>query len=547
MARKLVRIDKYTDDNKNPIAPRMAKYRYITMFNDEGVKGREIEYSPEGFDIKGGSTSRIFYEGDELPQINYMATEEFREEEHPREPKGSPDAGKFTSGGGGSVSDYKERKTKEIKPKKEERENLKRIDKEITDNVKNVVKELGLEDKISFVEMQGSYAKNTDLTGSSDLDLFVGFKKDVPREDFERLGLEIGQRALSKYSPYKRYAEHPFTEAFVGDVEIQIVPAYDISLEDIRNKNLGSATDRTPHQTRFMNENLTKEQKGDVRLLKKFMQENRAYGSDEKIKGFSGYSAEAFIHELGSFDNVINFFANFEKGKEIGLPAEKHDTPFTLVDPIDPNRNLVSAFSDQKVARMVKVSREFLKTGEIPKPTSTNMDSIGISIGYDERSDDKLFGEINRSITAISKHLGEQGYKTNTEDERITEDWNVSIPRVSYDLDKENKKINIHLGLNNFENTNPVRIRGPPIENTKAVDSFMEANPDSKIQMEVVDGEKRLVRYEERKNKTAQNALNDLLNTRLEKIGISKGIIDDVKNNGFSVKDKKERKFENLV
>ena len=65
--------------------------------------------------------------------------------------------------------------------------------------------------------------------------------------------------------------------------------------------------------------------------------------------------------------------------------------------------------------------------------------------------------------------------------------------------------------------------------------------------MEVANGEKILVRYEERKNKTAKDALNDLLNTKLEKIGISKGIIDDVKNNGFSLEDKKEREFENLV
>ncbi len=523
------RVEMYYDKNRKPVKKvQDASFKYVTVFNDEG----EIEEQYQ-IDIIGG--------------IDPELAEEFEEEEHPREPKGSPNSGQFTSSGGGSVSDYKERKRKEIKPKKEERDNLKKVDKEITDNVKKVINDLGYGDKIKFVEMQGSYAKNTDLTGSSDLDLFIGFDKSVPRKEFERVGLEIGQRALSKHNPYKRYAEHPFIEAFVGDVEIQIVPAYDISLEDIRNKNLGSATDRTPHQTRFMNENLTKEQKGDIRLLKKFMQENRTYGSDEKIKGFSGYSAETLVYELGSFDNVINFFANFEKGKDIGSPAEKHNTPFTIVDPIDPNRNLVSAFSDQKIARMVKVSKEFLKTGEIPKATSTEMDSLGITIKYDERSVDKLFGEINRSITAISKHLGEQGYKTSTEDERITEDWNVSIPRVSYDLDKENKEVKIHLGLNNFENNRPIRIRGPPIENTKAVDSFMQANPDSKIQMEIVDGEKRLVRYEERKNKTAQSALNELLNTKLEKIGISKGIIDDIKNNGFSIEDKKKREFENLV
>ena len=476
--------------------------------------------------------------------VSPKAQEEFREEDHPR------DHGKFTTKGGAQskkVDEYIKKSREEIKPKKEEREKLVEVDEIVSRNIEEVIQIQGYQDQIAYVEMQGSYAKGTDLTGNSDLDLFVIFKKDVPRDDFERIGLELGKKALKDYKPYTRYAEHPFTEAFVGDVEIQIVPAYDISLEDIKNKNLGSATDRTPHQTRFMNENLTEEQKEDVRLLKNFMKENRTYGSDEKIKGFSGYSAEVLVHHFKSFEGVLHFFANFIRGTNVGTPAGQHDTPFTIVDPIDSNRNLVSAFSDQKIARMVKVSKEFLKTGEIPKPTTSKVTSIGMSLEYNERSDDKLFGEINRSITAISKHLGEQGYKTKTEDEQVVKNWNVSIPRVSYELDKKNNKIDIHFGLDNFENATPVRVRGPPIENQKAVDSFMDANPDSKIQMEIIDGEKRLVRYEEREHKNAQDTLNGLLTTKLEKIGISKGIIDDIKKNGFLIKNKKEREFENLV
>lgn len=521
----------------------MNKVYIIRKFNElkeaDPKKGEKAEHR-----IISRLAQMLRTEPSEIYKIVMPKADEYNDS---HEPAGSSTGGQFAKKEGGSVSEYKEKKTKEIKPKKEERDNLKKVDAEITNNVNQVIKELGYQDKINFVEMQGSYAKHTDLTGSSDLDLFIGFNKSVPREEFEKIGLEIGQKALSKHSPYERYAEHPFTEAMVGDVEVQIVPAYDISLDEIKSGNLLSATDRTPHQTRFMNENLTKEQKGDVRLLKNFMKESRTYGSDEKIKGFSGYSAETLIHELGSFDKAMNFFADFEKGKEIGKPTDKHNTPFTLVDPIDPNRNLVSAFSDQKIARMVKVSREFLKTGEIPKPTTSKMDSIGVSLEYNERSDDKLFGEINRSITAISKHLGEQGYKTKTEDEKITDNWNVSIPRVYYDLDKENNKIDIHFGLDKFNNATAKRIRGPPVENQKAVDSFKKANPDSKIQMEVIDGEKRLVRYEEREHKNAQDALNSLLSTKLEKLGVSKGIIDDIKSNGFLIKNKKEREFENLV
>jgi len=525
------RVEMYFDKDKNPVKKiQDASFKYVTLYDEEGELTEQYRV-----DIIDG----IDPEHEEEVAIEYNVS---------HEPSGSSKGGQFAKkDGGGSVDDYIKNSTEKIKPKKEERDNLKKVDNEITSNVKKVIEELGYGDKIKFVEMQGSYAKNTDLTGSSDLDLFIGFDKSVPRDEFERVGLEIGHKALAEYKPYKRFAEHPFTEAFIGDVEVQIVPAYDISLEDIKDQKLLSATDRTPHQTRFMNKALSDEQKADVRLLKNFMKETRTYGSDQKIQGFSGYSAEVLIHELGSFKNTLNFFADFEKGKQLGVSASKHDTPFAIADPIDQHRNLVSAFSDQKIARMVKSSKEFLKTGEIPKPTTENMDSVGITLKYDERSDDKLFGEINKSITAISKHLGEQGYKTSTEDDQVTDDWNVSIPRVSYDVNKENHEVKIYLALDQFENNTKLRIRGPPVDNEKAVKAFREANPNSKIQMEVANGEKILVRYEERKNKTAKDALNDLLNTKLEKIGISKGIIDDVKNNGFSLEDKKEREFENLV
>jgi len=69
MAKNIVRIDKYTDDNKIPTAPRKATYRYILLFDHDGIRGREVEYSDEGFDIKGDSVSIIYYEGDKIPPL----------------------------------------------------------------------------------------------------------------------------------------------------------------------------------------------------------------------------------------------------------------------------------------------------------------------------------------------------------------------------------------------------------------------------------------------------------------------------------------------
>lgn len=74
---KLIRIDKYTDDNKVLTSPKNATTRYIALFNDFGKIDHVTEYSEIGFDLEGESPSRIYYEGDEIPPL---IDEEFEED-----------------------------------------------------------------------------------------------------------------------------------------------------------------------------------------------------------------------------------------------------------------------------------------------------------------------------------------------------------------------------------------------------------------------------------------------------------------------------------
>ena len=175
------------------------------------------------------------------------------------------------------------------------------------------------------------------------------------------------------------------------------------------------------------------------------------------------------------------------------------------------------------------------------------MDSIGVKLKYNDRSDDKLFGEINKSIGSISDKLSSSGYSTKIENEKVTDDFEVNIPRTSFDVDKENKEITINFGLEQFENKEPIKISGPPVRLEKAVQAFREQNPDARIEEETVGGEKRLVRYVERGQQNAKSSLDNLLSTRLNNLGLSKGIIKDIQDNGFTVEDRKETEFENLV
>jgi tRNA adenylyltransferase (EC 2.7.7.25) len=51
--------------------------------------------------------------------------------------------------------------------------------------------------------------------------------------------------------------------------------------------------------------NLHREQKDEVRLLKKFMKGIGVYGAEIKVKGFSGYVAELLVYFYDSFRNVL--------------------------------------------------------------------------------------------------------------------------------------------------------------------------------------------------------------------------------------------------
>src|SRR5438046_2949736 len=84
----------------------------------------------------------------------------------------------------------------------------------------------------------GSVAKGVHLTGT-EIDIFVTFPPDTPREVLEREGLALGD-VLER--PVRMYAEHPYTRGWYGGFEVEIVPCYRITDATQRM----SAVDRTP-------------------------------------------------------------------------------------------------------------------------------------------------------------------------------------------------------------------------------------------------------------------------------------------------------------
>ena len=118
-----------------------------------------------------------------------------------------------------------------VLPSEEEVREAREAEKEL----RKRLDKLGVEYK--FV---GSYARNTWLRENLEIDVFILFPEDTPREELEKRGLKIGKSVLDEYEI--RYAEHPYVHGKVKGVEVDIVPCYKLTSPE----NIKSAVDRTP-------------------------------------------------------------------------------------------------------------------------------------------------------------------------------------------------------------------------------------------------------------------------------------------------------------
>lgn len=438
----------YNEDREEVETLDEATWKYVTLFDEEG----EIteQYSVDIID------------GVDQEYVDMEEAEEFDETKINREPSGSSKGGQFAKKEGGDVSSYKEEKLEEVEPDKKIKDKQKNIDKKVTDKVEDAIKELGIEDKIYDVAMQGSYEKGTDLPSSgSDMDLFVVFNTDVSQEERDKFGLEIGRKVLTKDFVESQGWDFDYNEEVTAtskyvqvffkdgeqDVEVQIVPTRHLTLEQIKEKKLNGedidiGMERTPHQTEYMKEAL-KGKEGEVRVLKKFMKEAGLYGSSLKQMGFSGYSAETLIDNFGTFEDVIDFFSELKEGdivdKQGGGKRNKQNA-FSIIDPIDPNRDLVSAFSTLKIGKTINVAKKFKETGEIPESKYKEMDSAILSFETDETNEDTLIGQVRKLAKSYQKQLKKRyGFSVKSKEENVN-GIKVDVPDFSFDAEWDNDK-----------------------------------------------------------------------------------------------------------
>ena len=334
------------------------------------------------------------------------------------------------------------------------------------------------------VSVEGSYARDTWLSGEADLDIFARFPPTISREEWITNILPKLRRELRDYNIIERYAEHPFLEFHVEGVRINIVPAYEVKLGKWR-----SATDRSAYHTEYMKKHLTTELRLQSRFLRKFMKGIRVYGAEIKIGGFSGMLAETLIVYYGSFLGVLEHAAQWShrtviqienmQGKKSSseprhLLAEKTDAALVVIDPIDPNRNLAAAVRPSKLWTFVEASREFLRLPGLwyfyppsfkskTRPQFTkkiqNTQSVihGIWFQHPVMVVDVLWGQLMRLERSFVRTLARNDFQV-----RRSEIWS-----------DEQTQSAIILELGNDLLPPVVRRIGPPISNKNGSEAFL--------------------------------------------------------------------------
>lgn len=382
-----------------------------------------------------------------------------------------------------------------------------------------VSKQISKYPEIIDAEFGGSYSKGTWLPDKADVDIFIKFKKSTSEKKFIEIAKKIGFDALKQFKPYVRYSEHPYVEATIRKTKVNVVPCYDVKIGKWQ-----SSADRSPFHTEFMLESLSGQMKDDVRLLKAFLKSNGIYGAEIAKQGFSGYVAEVLVWNFRSFDKVIKSIAKINPNEVIGKSSKKFDTPIVIMDPIDSNRNLAAAISEENIGKFVLSCRAFLKNpslsyfkSELRKVSGDNLENaVLVSFDYKPRSPDIIAGQIKRATSSLAVQLDLGGFK-------VLRHASVS----------DDKKANFLFLMQSLDIPESYVKDGPEFFNTSDSDSFISKNV-KKSKLMWVGKNKKILSLEKRKFSTVKSFLDNVLKNQLNKSGIPKGLENDLKK-GYKI------------
>lgn len=308
-----------------------------------------------------------------------------------------------------------------VVPDDEEVRALDRAVDVLTDRAMDAIDALSVDADTVLV---GSTARGTWLAGERDIDIFVRFPPDLPREALRQYGLEVGYTVLP--DGHEEFAEHPYVKGHYDGFDVDCVPCYDV--DDAAQ--IRSAVDRTPFHNAYLQERID-ELADDVRFAKAFLTAIGSYGSNLRTRGFSGFLTELLVLEYGGFRGLIEAAADWQPPVE--LDPESHGEasfadPLVVIDPTDPGRNVAAVCSARNVARLIHYARALLENPRVelfepyePEPLDRSAvkrqvearatTPVAVRFETPDVVDDQLYPQLDKSLSGVENALERAGFE----------------------------------------------------------------------------------------------------------------------------------------
>jgi tRNA nucleotidyltransferase (CCA-adding enzyme) len=418
---------------------------------------------------------------------------------------------------------------KRVTPTASERKQVLSLAKRLLEKVREEAKERGVE---TDVRVEGSVAKNTWLRDCPEIDVFMRVPTTMPREAFGTVCLEIAKKATEGYRQIERFAEHPYLEAVVDNVWVNIVPCYSVKRGEWR-----SATDRTPFHTDYVKPLLNEQKGGEVRLLKRFMKGVGVYGAEIKVGGFSGYLCELLVLNYGSFTEVLEAAADWKERTIIdyeGHYERKDDAkklfeePFVTVDPVDKRRNVAAAVRKERLDEFIVASRAFLKAPDIKffyPPQIEALEPTELVNRINARGSAIVFISFE-ACPVVSDVLWGQLYRSQRALRKLIQKHDFTVLRDTVWSNEKNLNIFVFEVENRFL-PNMKRHFGPPLSKRVSCEKFLRKHlgAESTVSGPRIEGGRWVVDIQRRYTDVVE-----LLNEKLGDKGASVGLAEFVVN-----------------
>jgi len=426
-----------------------------------------------------------------------------------------------------------------VTPSTDYQNRLKVIIKNLDEKLKQEIKDRKLPVEIELV---GSTAKDTYLKDNLDIDFFLLFPIKYPKKEIAKNALSIGKKLLKNTE--KSYAEHPYLRGYYKEYLVEIVPCYKIE----KASQKLSAVDRTPLHTKYIKENMPESQKSEVLLFKQFLKGIGCYGAEAEIEGFSGYLCEILILKLKTFKKLIKNSTGWEKGKKLSLTEgdfPDFDTPLIFIDPVDPERNVASAVSDEKFDLFIKACTEYLKKPNItfffPNKTKPwpldkikskikqqECQYVGIKFIKPEIIDENLYPQVRKAARSIWDACERNDF---------------TVYDTTFHIEDKEKIIYIIVKTKDEKLSETVEHMGPPVKLKQNTDDFLKKwKEDSRVIKKPYEKNKRV--YVEIKRDFTD--IKQFLKAKIKDLSMGKHI-DKIVKKKYTIIDKENLFKANLA